>query len=60
LPYRKSLIFGFEYRRKSDSLFAGRDHLNSIDRDDADMSCPRSIRHDERTTSAASLSGVAG
>jgi hypothetical protein len=34
-------------RRKGDSLSAGRDHLNSVGRDDADMSCPRRIRRDE-------------
>lgn len=36
-------------RRKGDSLSAGRDHLNSVGRDDAAMSFPRSIRRDERT-----------
>ncbi len=35
-------------RRKGDSLSAGRDHLNSVDRNDADVSCPDSIRHNKR------------
>jgi len=50
--FRRRRVFGLTnwriQRRKGDSLSAGRDHLNSVDRNDADVSCPDSIRHNKR------------